>query len=396
MDMFHVDQEMANLLHGLSDEELHSFAGLHEDPANDVQIELFIYACFLVFTRTTSMEYLERAMQRAEGWMAMTPDDHPQLAHRSEIFDMMSAKMFVAESYQHTGIEGDLIATLMGFLDIRRGNTEDLNRVVEIADKVAAVTQPDHPDPEQVTSSPSLPTSSVEQPSTSLSAEYPLITLPKALPAQTRVPGHEETSARDICDLCNSIPFEQLPSEEDPGYPHQPSLAALEISAAKCLLCKMILEAVDEVRRSIHNEMRGIKESRYVMTYPKDKRTGVRRTVYLGQAVPHRIFGDPEVGQMSEDICSRLLLERLSQHAKYPGDVLRPWLFGNWWVRCDDLNEGFDQTRQLIGIGVRLGKTPPIHNAEGNSKEEVIYRGSGLRIRTDDGRLTLPLHVLLG
>jgi len=395
MEMFHVDQEMANLLHGLSDEELYSFAELHKDPANDVQIELFIYACFLIFTRTASMEYLKRAIQLAEGWVAMTPDDHPQRAHRSEIFNIISAKMFVAEHYQQTGIDGDLVATLMGFLD-RRENTEALNRAVEIA-KAVAVTQPDHPDPEQVTSSPSPPASSVQQPSASLSAEYPLITPP---PSQTQVPGHEETSTRDfnldICDLCNSIPFEQLPSEEDPGYPHQPSLAALEISAAKCLLCKMILEAVDEVRKSIDSEMRKVQESRYIMTYPKDKRTGVRRTVYLGEAVPRNTFGTPEVRQRSEDIWPHLLLERLSQHAKYPGDVLRPWLFGNWWVLDGHLDEGFGQTRQLIGIGVRLGKTPPIHNAEGNSKEEVIYRGSGLRIRTDDGKLTLPLHILLG
>jgi hypothetical protein len=45
------------------------------------------------------------------------------------------------------------------------------------------------------------------------------------------------------------------------------------------------------------------------------------------------------------------------------------------------------QTRQLIGVGVRLGKTPQIHDAEGNSKEKVVYRGSGLRIRTDEGEL---------
>jgi len=93
MEMFHVEQEMASLLHDISDEELRSFAELHEDPADDAQIELFIYTCFLIFTRTGSMEYLERAIQRAEGWVAVTADDHPERARRAKILDVMSARM---------------------------------------------------------------------------------------------------------------------------------------------------------------------------------------------------------------------------------------------------------------------------------------------------------------
>lgn len=92
MEMFHVEPEMASSLHDISDEDLHSFAEL-QDPADDAQIELFIYTCFLVFTRTGSMEYLERAIQRAEGWAVVTANDHPDRARRSEILDMMSAKM---------------------------------------------------------------------------------------------------------------------------------------------------------------------------------------------------------------------------------------------------------------------------------------------------------------
>jgi hypothetical protein len=105
MEMFHVEQEMASSLHDISNEELRSFAELHEDPADDAQIELYIYTCFLVFTRTGSMEYLERAIQRAEGWVAVTADDHPGRARRSEILDTMSARMCSAENYQQTGID---------------------------------------------------------------------------------------------------------------------------------------------------------------------------------------------------------------------------------------------------------------------------------------------------
>jgi hypothetical protein len=93
MEMFDVELEMANLLRDLSDEDLRDFAELQEESASDAQIELFIYTCFLIFTRTASTEYLARAIGRAEGWVAVTPDDHPQSARRSKILDTMSARL---------------------------------------------------------------------------------------------------------------------------------------------------------------------------------------------------------------------------------------------------------------------------------------------------------------
>jgi hypothetical protein len=93
MDIFHIEPEMAALLNGMSDEEIRAFADTQEDPASDAQIELFIYICFLIFTRTASMDYLNQAIQRAEGWVAVTADDHPQCARRSEILDAMLARM---------------------------------------------------------------------------------------------------------------------------------------------------------------------------------------------------------------------------------------------------------------------------------------------------------------
>jgi len=94
MEMFHVEPEMATLLHEMSDEDLHAFVELQDDPASDAQIELYISTCFLIFTRTDSVEYLERAIQRAEGWVAVTADDHPRRTHRTEILDTMSARMY--------------------------------------------------------------------------------------------------------------------------------------------------------------------------------------------------------------------------------------------------------------------------------------------------------------
>ncbi|KAJ0130253.1 Vegetative incompatibility protein HET-E-1 [Fusarium oxysporum f. sp. albedinis] len=63
---FHIDVEMASLLSDMSEEDLRSFAETQEDPISDEQIELYIFSCFFIFQKTCSVEYLERATQRAE------------------------------------------------------------------------------------------------------------------------------------------------------------------------------------------------------------------------------------------------------------------------------------------------------------------------------------------
>ena len=93
MELFNIEAEMASSLYDMSDEELRSLAELQEDPKSDPQIELYIYTCFLLFTRTRSAEYLEQAIQRTEGWIAVIAIDHPDRTRRFQIFDMMSARM---------------------------------------------------------------------------------------------------------------------------------------------------------------------------------------------------------------------------------------------------------------------------------------------------------------
>ncbi len=174
-----------------------------------------------------------------------------------------------------------------------------------------------------------------------------------------------------------NIPFEQLPSEEELAHPHQPSLAALQTSATKCRLCKMILQSIDDVRRSIDKEARGEPEDRFLVIYPGTDSVGARVSTYFGRSAPANLnqaggFIKPESSPLDTN---------------YTGDVLRPWLFGNWWKIedfTDDLYSDYSSP-QLIGIGVRVSKSPRIHDAEGNSKEQVMYRGSGLRVRTYDG-----------
>jgi hypothetical protein len=93
MEVFHIEPEVASLLNDTCDEDLCSLPQLQENPANDAQNELFIYICFLIFTRTGSMDYLERAIQRAEGWVAESANDHPDHARRLEILDKMTARI---------------------------------------------------------------------------------------------------------------------------------------------------------------------------------------------------------------------------------------------------------------------------------------------------------------
>ncbi|KAE8447331.1 hypothetical protein EG329_010889 [Mollisiaceae sp. DMI_Dod_QoI] len=92
MEPFRIDSEIITLLHDMSDDELHSFAELHEDPVNDEQIEIHIYTCFFISTRTRSTEHLEQAIQQMEGWIAVIADDHQDRARRFQILDKMLAE----------------------------------------------------------------------------------------------------------------------------------------------------------------------------------------------------------------------------------------------------------------------------------------------------------------
>jgi hypothetical protein len=141
MEMFHIEPEMTTLLHDMSDEDIRAFVELQEDAASNAQIELLIYACFLISRRTASMGYLKRAIQRAEKWIAVTPNDHPQRLRRSEILDTMSARMCLVEKYQQFDIAGAMNRVMLG-----TGDIEDLNCAVEVTDMVVEDTPLDHPD----------------------------------------------------------------------------------------------------------------------------------------------------------------------------------------------------------------------------------------------------------
>lgn len=143
MSLFTVETDIISSLHEMDDEYLCSFAELHEDPTSDEQIELYIYACFLLFSRASAMEHLERAIQQAERWMIMTPDGHREQPRRSDIFTMLSARMDPEHDEQQADREGPLIAildTAMNALD-SIWNIDDLNRVIEAAKDLSVIGQ---------------------------------------------------------------------------------------------------------------------------------------------------------------------------------------------------------------------------------------------------------------
>lgn len=94
LSLFHVDPEILQLLHEMSYEELRVFIELHEDPQDNAQIELFIFVCFFTFLKTRSTDYLDRAVQRAEGWMIVVSDDQPERTRRSGILDILLAMQY--------------------------------------------------------------------------------------------------------------------------------------------------------------------------------------------------------------------------------------------------------------------------------------------------------------
>jgi hypothetical protein len=91
----------------------------------------------------------------------------------------------------------------------------------------------------------------------------------------------------DLCDICKAIPYDRLPSEENPGYPHQPSLDALTASATKCQLCKFILEAVDDLKKLIEDEKNGKPRNGWILFDPDGSET------LFGPVVSHNINTTP-------------------------------------------------------------------------------------------------------
>ncbi|KAI0977559.1 hypothetical protein F4678DRAFT_18662 [Xylaria arbuscula] len=108
MESFHISDEMATLVGNLDDTELHAFAKLQKGTASDEQIKLYIYIHFLIFIKTQSIKCLNQAIQQTEGWLAITPTDHPNRMQRSQVLDML-----VARKHQHNLLLKNIISMLL-------------------------------------------------------------------------------------------------------------------------------------------------------------------------------------------------------------------------------------------------------------------------------------------
>jgi len=206
-------------------------------------------------------------------------------------------------------------------------------------------------------------------------------------PSPTRM----DANHTSVCELCTSIRFQDLPSEDEPGYPHQPNLHALTISASTCALCNLILDVVIKIREDIENEHQGNSGSgRWIEFTPTVSPTG-RQTLEMTSLGVYALTY--ATGSSEENTA------RTRPSYQFASDQsVRPWLFGNWWEV-----DGPGGSLQLIGIGVRIGPTPNIEDAEGNKIAETLengdvidsiqYRGSYLRIRTDDGTHNLSQNT---
>jgi hypothetical protein len=197
---------------------------------------------------------------------------------------------------------------------------------------------------------------------------------------------------KSICKYCQAVPFLKLPSEDEPGFPHRPSLASLKASAATCPLCFLLLNSVYLVRDNIENDQR--RESKTeacwleYFTTKKPSGKNVMEVTSMGAYNPGSCCMATTLG------LEETMLSTSEGYNFASDDVVAPYLYGNWW-KVDKWKRGDGKQLQLLGIGVRLATSPDVLDAEGNHRDRVDqdgkeedyirYRGSYLRIRTDDG-----------
>jgi hypothetical protein len=191
----------------------------------------------------------------------------------------------------------------------------------------------------------------------------------------------------DICDICKSIKFDQLPSEEEPAIPHQPDIDSLRESIGNCPICRVIFLAAGKLSTIIHNERTGNGENvggRVEYQTVLKRLPGQSASPYL-KYVTHYGYYDPDddgwYGGGPPGYAGPVYTDPTEI---FPDSNIRPWLFGSWWTLPTT-----ESKPQLIGLGVRLGAGPNIEDAVGNSENKVHLRGTSFRFRTEHGMPTV-------
>ncbi|KAK3115749.1 hypothetical protein LTR53_004620 [Teratosphaeriaceae sp. CCFEE 6253] len=192
-----------------------------------------------------------------------------------------------------------------------------------------------------------------------------------------------------LCAYCKAIPYHPLPSEDEPGLPHQPDLPALTRSAATCTLCELLLQSAYTTRSKIRQERCGGNDVPTGWTSTQTDTDGKTVITELGQYNPGSELFTP-----GPDASFRGL--------GYPGcsfvndEWMKPWLYGSWWRRYPERSPSGGEDLQLIGISVRLGTSPRLEDGEGNSREESHLRGTCLRVRAVPGSGTTAQSFVPG
>ncbi|OAL35153.1 hypothetical protein AYO20_05630 [Fonsecaea nubica] len=185
-----------------------------------------------------------------------------------------------------------------------------------------------------------------------------------------------------LCEICDQIPFGELPSEEQDALPHHASLDALEASKESCAICRLIWWAAGCSLVDIG----GMVAFRPGVEYPSGRRIMTRETEsnYSSLGSLRAMENGASMFDNSDPEPDLRKPAFLDPRQRFPAEEessgkIRPWLFGSWYM-----SPFTDRPLQLIGLGVRLGTGPSVEEAEGNSNEDVRMRGTFLRIRTDD------------
>jgi hypothetical protein len=182
-----------------------------------------------------------------------------------------------------------------------------------------------------------------------------------------------------LCDYCESIPWTDLPSEIDPGVPHQPSLQALKISSGSCSLCSLILQAAFQVRERVDGKHRARSFGGWTSFSGHDLSDGRTLQVTASSGVYGR-GSDGSTGiyePKDETWRTRPAYEFLND------TEARAWLYGGWWY-----SEPHKEKLQLLGLGVRIGKSADLASGEGNGKSKTSKRADG----TDHEIVECALH----
>lgn len=157
MDLFQIDEDLATLLHDLSEEDLVAFSDLYVDPGDASGIQVYIFSCVQLYLRNESLEWIKRAYTQANAWEAAEsdPDQKVRAArikavvlgrarseHRHSLVDqsesLVAMDVFNGARYKQTRSLDDLDQTI-GFLKhimgvVPTGHPERPEHMVRLAE----------------------------------------------------------------------------------------------------------------------------------------------------------------------------------------------------------------------------------------------------------------------